>query len=352
MADTRAETPETTREKQEEEAEKKPAEPELMGYLRELHREVSALEAGRVADYIPELARADPEWFGIAIATVDGRVFEVGASRQRFTIQSVSKPFTYGLALEEWGIDHVLSKVGVEPTGEAFNAVVLDEASRRPYNPMVNAGAIAVADLIPGRGATERLHRLLATFRRYVGHAEVPVDMPTFMSERTTGHRNRAIGHLMRGSGMLEDRIDETLDLYFQQCAVLVSCRDMAVMAATLANHGENPFTGERAVPPQFVKHILSVMYTCGMYDSAGEWAYRVGLPAKSGVSGGILAVVPGQAGIAVFSPRVDAHGTSLRGVRVCEALSARYGLHLFGDQRCSGSPLLEAAMKPGPDRK
>jgi glutaminase len=317
----------------------------LRDVLRELHAKYQPLTEGQVATYIPELARADPEWFGIALCTADGRVFEVGASRQRFTIQSASKPFTYGLALEEWGVEHVLSRVGVEPTGDAFNAVELDEVSRRPFNPMVNAGAIAVADLIPGADATERLHRLLECLRRYVGHAEVGVDMATFTSERQTGHRNRAIAHLMRGSGMLSERIDETLDLYFQQCSVIVHCRDLAVMAATLANYGENPLTGERAVPAEYVKNILSVMLTCGMYDYAGGWAYKVGVPAKSGVGGGILAVVPGQVGIAVFSPRLDAHGHSVRGVRVCEDLSARFGLHLFDDRRCSGSALLEAAM-------
>jgi glutaminase len=320
--------------------------PPLMDFLRELYERYAPLEDGAAAAYIPELARADPEWFGICVACVDGRVFEIGSSRQPFTIQSVSKPFSYGLALEECGVDQVLTRVGVEPTGDSFNAIVLDEVSRRPYNPMVNAGAIAVTDMIRGTDPTDRLHKMLSCFRRYVGHASIHVDAATFTSERTTGHRNRGIAHLMRGLGMLEGPIDETLDLYFQQCSLLVHCRDLAVMAATLANGGVNPITDERAVSGEYVKNILSVMYTCGMYDSAGEWAYRVGLPAKSGVSGGVLAVVPGQCGIGVFSPRVDAHGNSVRGVRVCEAFSKEFALHLFDERRQSGSTLLEAALQ------
>lgn len=320
--------------------------PPLSLFLKELYQRYAPLAEGEVAGYIPELARADGDWFGICIACVDGRVFEVGSSRQPFTLQSVSKPFAYGLALEEWGVEHVLKRVGVEPTGDAFNAIVLDETSRRPYNPMVNAGAIAVDDLIRGQDATERLHKILDCFRRYVGHASIHVDAATFTSERTTGHRNRGIAHLMRSLGMLEGPIEDTLDLYFQQCSLLVHCRDLAVMAATLANGGVNPLTNERAVQGEYVKNILSVMYTCGMYDSAGEWAYQVGLPAKSGVSGGILAVVPGQCGIGVYSPRVDAHGNSVRGVQVCQALSEHYALHLFDDRRRSGSALLAEAVK------
>ncbi|MBC8104734.1 MAG: glutaminase A [Cytophagales bacterium] len=306
-----------------------------MAFLRGLHAKYLGLTEGSVADYIPELAKADPEWFGIALVTGDGRVFEVGSSRQQFTIQSISKPFTYGLALEEHGVEQVLARVGVEPTGDAFNSIVLDKKTGRPLNPMVNAGAIAVTDLVPGENATERLHRTLDLFRRYVGHADLFIDVATFTSERTSSHRNRAIAHLMRGANVLSEHVDETLDLYFQQCSILVNCRDLAVMAATLANAGENPLTGERAVANKQVKHILSVMYTCGMYDSAGEWAFRVGLPAKSGVAGGILAVVPGQLGIAIFSPRVDAHGNSVRGIKVCEEISDRFGLHLFSGRNC-----------------
>jgi glutaminase len=194
---------------------------------------------------------------------------------------------------------------------------------------MVNAGAIATTSLITGNDPADRLNRMLAMFQRYVGD-QVFVDVSTFMSERSTGHRNRAMAHLMLNFGMIDQPIDEALDLYFQQCAVLVTTHDLAVMAATLANQGVNPITGDRAVGAEHVRDILSVMYTCGMYNFAGEWAFRVGIPAKSGVSGGILAVVPNQAGIAVFSPPLDGHGNSVRGLKVFEALSQQYGFHLF----------------------
>jgi glutaminase len=295
--------------------------------LRELHAKHAVNDAGKVADYIPELARADRNWFGISIATTDGQVFEVGDCKQLFTVQSISKAIVYGLALEDHGLEHVLSKVGVEPTGEAFNAIVLDEESNRPFNPMVNAGAIATADLIEGKDYPERVSRLLAFFGRFCGR-EVYVDNTVFMSERVTGHRNRAIAHLMRNFGMVGDRMEESLELYFQQCSILVTGHDLAIMGATLANGGVNPITGERAIQQKHVKYLLGVMLSCGMYDYAGEWAFRVGIPAKSGVGGGILGVVPGQFGIGVFSPPLAAKGNSVRGVATCRDLADRFGLH------------------------
>jgi glutaminase len=297
--------------------------------LQELHAKYRVLNEGKVADYIPELALANPNWFGISVVTVDGQVYDVGDCQQTFSVQSVSKPFVFGLALEDHGRDAVLNKVGVEPTGEAFNAIVLDEKSNRPFNPLVNAGAIATADLVQGKDFSERIKRLIGMFSRYVGH-EVFVDNSIFMSERTTGHRNRAIAHLMLNFGMVSDKVEESLELYFQQCSVLVTAHDLAVMGASLANAGVNPVTKQRAIDRQYVKDVLSVMLTCGMYDYAGEWAYRVGLPAKSGVGGGICAVVPGKAGIGIFSPLLDARGNSVRGIKVCEELSSRFGLHAF----------------------
>lgn len=301
----------------------------LRDVLRDLHARFAANDEGKVADYIPELAKADRRWFGISIATVDGQVFEIGDTKQLFTIQSISKPFVYGLALEDHGVDYVLSKVGVEPTGEAFNAIVLDENSNRPFNPMVNAGAIATADLIKGKDYPERVTRMLAMFNRYCGR-QVYVDNSVFMSERVTGHRNRAIGHLMLNFGMVGEKIEESLELYFQQCSALVNCHDLAIMGATLAAGGVNPMTGERAIQQPYVKYLLSIMHSCGMYDYAGEWAYRVGIPSKSGVGGGIVGVIPGQFGIGIFSPPLDAKGNSVRGIQVCRELSERYGLHMF----------------------
>lgn len=305
----------------------------FQSYLHDLYVKYKPLREGKVASYIPELAKVDPDLFSICVITVDGQVYQVGDCEQLFTIQSISKVFVYGMALEEHGRDYVLTKVGVEPTGDAFNAIILDERSKRPYNPMVNAGAIATTSLIKGAGPTERLNRMLAMFQRYIGH-EVFVDISVFMSERTTGHRNRAMAHLMLNFGMIDERIDEALDLYFQQCSLMVNCRDLALMAATLANNGVNPCTGEQAVDARYVRDILSVMYTCGMYNFAGEWVYKIGLPAKSGVSGGIIVVVPNQIGIAVFSPLLDANGNSIRAIRVCEDISQDFGLHLFDSSR------------------
>lgn len=298
-------------------------------YLNELHAKYRNLDDGKVADYIPELAIAQREWFGICVVTTEGQVFEVGDCSQLFTIQSISKAFVYGLALEDHGRDYVNSKIGVEPTGEAFNSIVLDEETNRPYNPMVNAGAIATTDLIKGKDGTERLKRLLEMFKRYTGR-EHEIDVAVFLSERTSGHRNRAISYLMLNFGMVSEKIDETLDLYFQQCSIRVNARDLAMLAATLANGGVNPITGERALDEHYVQDVISVMLTCGMYDGSGEWAYRVGMPAKSGVGGGILAVAPQKVGIGTFSPPLDSKGNSLRGVKVCQDLSQDFGLHPF----------------------
>lgn len=301
----------------------------LQSVLNDLHLKYKPVRDGTLANYIPELAKVNPDLFSICIITVDGQVYEVGDYNHLFTLQSISKVFVYGMALEEHGRDYLLTKVGVEPTGDAFNAIILDERSKRPYNPMVNAGAIATTSLIKGSGPTERLNRMLDMFRRYIGH-EIFVDISVFMSERTTGHRNRAMAYLMLNFGMIDEKIDEALDLYFQQSSLMVTCHDLALMAATLANKGINPITGEQAVESCYVKDILSVMYTCGMYNFTGQWVYKVGLPAKSGVSGGIIVVVPNQGGIGVFSPLLDANGNSVRGIKVCEELSQQFGLHLF----------------------
>ncbi|MGC1306481.1 MAG: glutaminase A [Phormidesmis sp.] len=304
--------------------------PPLQTFLDELHSRYRDLDEGRLASYIPELTKANSKAFAISVVTPDGQVFEAGDVRQTFTIQSISKVFAYGLALEDHGRDELRDKVGVEPTGDPFNSLIrLDEDSKRPFNPMINAGAIATTSLINGTDPTDKLNRLLSMFERYLGH-EVVIDMPTFMSERSTGHRNRAMAHLMLNFGMIDQDINTALDLYFQQCSVLVNCRDLAMMAATLANRGKQPLTQQQALNADYVKDLLSVMYTCGMYNRAGEWAYRVGIPAKSGVSGGIIAVVPGKAGIATFSPLIDKNGNSVRGLQVFEELSLKYGLHLF----------------------
>ncbi len=298
-------------------------------YLEALHDRLRAVDEGAVADYIPELEKADPSWFGIALATVDGHVYEVGDTRQPFTIQSVSKPFVYGLALEDRGKARVLERIGVEPTGDAFNEISLAEGTGRPFNPMINAGAITATSLVAGHSPEDRWERIQGLFSIYAGR-RLEMSQRVYECERETGHRNRAISHMLRSFGILEDDPELPLDLYFRQCSVELTCRDLAVMAATLATGGFNPVTRERALHPANVDEVLSVMTTCGMYDSAGEWVYRIGMPAKSGVAGGILAVLPGQLGIGVFSPPLDRCGNSVRGVAACEALSDDLELHFL----------------------
>ncbi len=309
----------------------------IQAYLHKLHGSLAGEFGGQVATYIPELSKADPAWFGIVLATVDGQVYEVGDSRQPFTIQSVSKPLVYGVALEDAGAERVQRSVGVEPSGEAFNSISLEPGTGRPLNPMINAGAIAAAALVGGSDAAARLERVVKALSAYAGRP-LDIDTAVFESERDTGHRNRAIGHLLRSFGILQDDPEPALELYFQQCSLRVDAHALALMAATLANGGLNPVSGERAVDSEAVGPILSVMTTCGVYDFTGEWVYRVGLPAKSGVGGGIMAVLPGQLGIGVFSPLLDERGNSVRGVKVCEALSRDLGLHFLRPPRLVAS--------------
>ncbi|SDB07046.1 glutaminase A [Bauldia litoralis] len=306
-------------------------------YLADLHQRIAGVTDGEIATYIPELARADPETFGIAIATVDGRVYTVGDADHPFTIQSISKAFVYGYTLAEYGRDFVLSHIGVEPTGEAFNSIVLDEVHNRPYNPMVNAGAMAAAELIKGDTPEARIATMLGTMSKHAGRS-LHIDESVLRSEQATGHRNRAIAYMMLNSGMIHSAPETILDIYFRQCSVRVSCTDLAVMAATLANDGVNPLTGETALDRDYIQDVLTVMNSCGMYNYAGQWSYEIGMPAKSGVAGGIIAVIPGQIGIGVFSPRLDAHGHSVRGVRVCAEISETFGLHVFRNHTNSGA--------------
>ncbi len=305
----------------------------IQAYLEQLHQRFAGLSGGQVATYIPALAQADPAAFGIVIATVDGQVYEVGDTRLRFSIQSVSKPLVFGVALEDAGRERVDRAIGVEPSGDAFNSISLEPHTGRPRNPMINAGAIATASLVGGATPEARLARVLGALSAYAGRP-LDIDEAVFESERDTGHRNRAIGHMLRNYDIVKDDPENALTLYFKQCSVLVDCRDLAVMAATLANAGINPVSGARAVRADLIGEILSVMTTCGMYDFSGGWAYHVGLPAKSGVGGGIIAVLPGQLGIGVYSPALDERGNSLRGVKVCETISSELGLHFLEPPR------------------
>jgi glutaminase len=278
-------------------------------------------------------AGSERDLFGLCFATVDGELYRAGDHDVPFALQSISKVFAYALALVDRSRERVLARVGVEPSGEAFDSIRFDERHHRPHNPMVNAGALVTSDLVRGTTATRKFERLLALMRVFAGDPSLDVDELTLARELRSADRNRATAYLMRAEGMLSGDVEELLELYLRQCSVLVTCEQLAVMAATLANGCVNPFTGDRAIPRGRVRDLLSVMYTCGMYDGAGAWACDVGVPAKSGVSGGILAVVPGKFGIGVFSPGLDEYGNSVRGVRVCEEVSARLGVHVFATE-------------------
>ncbi|MBI5319771.1 glutaminase A [Bradyrhizobium sp.] len=303
-------------------------EPPLQRFLTGCYEEFKADNSGAVADYIPQLKQANPDHFGIGLVTIDGHVYEAGDSAVPFTIQSVSKAFVFALALELVGEERVGAAIGVEPSGDAFNSIRLTN-DNRPFNPMVNAGAIACSGLIhqvEGDGAFERVRAKLSQF----AGRELGVDDAVHASEAETGNRNRAIAWLLRNYSVVQGDVDAVLDTYFRQCAILVTARDLAVMAATLANRGVNPLTGVQVITPHIVARTLSVMTSSGMYDYAGEWIYRVGIPAKSGVGGGIVAALPSQMGLGTFSPLLDDHFNSVRGLKVCEALSARFDLHML----------------------
>jgi glutaminase len=297
-------------------------------FLDHCHAQFTGDMTGMPADYIPELKKADPTHFGIALATIDGHVYATGDSDVEFTIQSISKPFVFALALDRLGAERVNAAIGVEPSGEAFNSIRLT-TDNRPFNPMVNAGAIACSGLIHSVKSDRAFECIHDALNGFAGR-KLGVDEAVFASERVTGDRNRAIGYMLRNYDVITSDVDEVLEAYFRQCSILLTARDLAVMAATLANRGMNPLTGEQVVSPYAVARTLSVMTSSGMYDYAGEWIYRVGIPAKSGVGGGIIAALPGQFGLGTFSPPLDAHGNSVRGIRVCELLSSHFELHML----------------------
>ncbi|MBF6335726.1 glutaminase A [Nocardia abscessus] len=308
----------------------------------DVHQRCRGDSSGTPADYIPELAAVQPDSFAVCLATVDGRIYGAGDVATGFTIQSISKPFTYALALADRGPDAVAERIDVEPSGEPFNEISLDPVTARPRNPMINAGAIAAASLIAGRDPADRFERVRRYYSRFAGR-ELSVNDAVYASEARTGYRNRAIGYMLRSFGILDTDPDEAVDRYFRQCSITVTCRDLALMAATLANNGRNPATGEQAASAWSTEQVLSVMTTCGMYNAAGDWVTTVGLPAKSGVGGGIVAVLPGQIGIAVYSPRLDRHGNSVRGVAACRELSRQLELHFLHVTRAARAAIRAA---------
>lgn len=303
-------------------------------YLEHIRNSCMAGGGGALADYIPELARVDPSGFGLSLALHDGYVYSIADADLGFTIQSVSKPLTYALALTHKGFDAVDERIGVEPSGEAFNEISVD-SRRRPRNPMINAGAILSASLLlEVQPDVDAAFTELLDFYSACAGRKLLLDQDVYGSEMKSGARNRAIAYMLQSFGVLHAEPEDSIDLYFRQCSVVVTTDDLAVIGGTLANGGVNPRTGRRAVSQAVVQRVLSVMTTCGMYDGAGDWVTTVGLPAKSGVGGGIMAVLPGQLGIGVYSPLLDEHGNSMRGVSACKRLSSDLGLHMFNVAR------------------
>lgn len=297
--------------------------------LATLHDELLPVTDGELADYIPPLAEARPDRFGLAVCTPEGGFAAAGDHDELFTIQSISKVFTMALVLGDRGLEGLLKHVGAEPSGESFNAVSLEEGTGRPDNPMINAGAIVTCSLVKADSPAERFDRILGMMSGCAGR-DLEVDENVFALEFATSDRNRALGHFMRSAGSLSADVEPTLEVYLRQCAVLVTASDLAVMAATLAAGGVNPFTDERVMSTEAARHVMTLMATCGMYDASGEWMLRVGSPAKSGVAGGIMTASPAQFGLGLFSPPLDEKGNSVRGVEACHRLAERFSWHAF----------------------
>lgn len=300
-------------------------------YLTEILDDLRQNHEGAVADYIPALKAANPDLFAIALTTVEGRTYTAGDCDIEFSIQSMSKPFVYAAALTDRGEENVADHVGVEPSGEAFNELSLETGTFRPRNPMINAGAITTHHLLVDSGASvgQRVDRALEFFSALAGRS-LSIDEDVRASELETADRNLAIAHMLRNYGILADDPHDVVAGYTAQCSILVTVRDIAMMAATLASGGVHPESGQRIIDRRVARQTLSVMAAAGMYDGAGSWFNDVGIPAKSGVAGGLLGALPGQVGIGSFSPRLDDHGNSVRGVKAFRRLSADMGLHLM----------------------
>ncbi len=301
--------------------------------LDEVYELYHPVEDGAVADYIPALATTDPSLFGACIVGVRGRSFAVGSAHHRFSLQSISKAFVFALVCDQIGHDEARLKLGVNATGLAFNSVMAIELNEeRTMNPMVNAGAMATTSLVPGRTADERWAFILGGLSKFAGR-DLVLDDEVYASESATNLRNQGIAHLLESYGRLYADPDETTDLYTRQCSLLVCATDLAVMGATLADGGVNPITGEQVIEAHNCKHVLAAMATAGLYEHSGDWLYEVGLPGKSGVSGGIVTIAPGKGGMGTFSPPLDAAGNSVRGQRATRHLAEKLGLNVFASK-------------------
>jgi glutaminase len=304
----------------------------LTADVTEIFKALGEQRGGAVADYIPQLKRVDPEKFGIAVCTVDGQQFSLGDAQDAFCVQSVCKPVNYCLTLEEHGAQVVHRHVGREPSGLGFNELSVN-SDGLPHNPMINSGAIMSCSLIrPALDIADRFDYVADAWRRLSGDRHVGFNNAVYLSERQTADRNFALGYFMREHGAFPSGIDlvETLEFYFQCCSIELDARGLSTVAASLANGGVVPLTGERVFSADSVKKALSLMSSCGMYDYSGEFAFSIGLPAKSGVSGALMLVVPQVMGICIWSPRLDALGNSVRGVEFCQQLVERYNFHLY----------------------
>lgn len=285
---------------------------------------------GRLANYIPELSKAKLDALGVCVIDKDYNVFCSGDSELRFSIQSVSKIVTLMLALLDNDYEYVFSKVGVEPTGDAFNSIMKLETSnnKKPFNPMINAGAIAVASMIKGKNAEERFNRVLEFFRLITDDNEASLSTKIYESENKTGNKNRALAYFMKNDGIISDDVEVALEVYFKQCSILANTKSLAKLGLFLANDGLKD--GKQIVSKKIARTIKSLMLTCGTYDLSGEIAVRVGLPCKSGVGGGMVSLVPREFGIGVYGPSLDSKGNSIGGVRVLEGLSNALNLSIF----------------------
>lgn len=287
---------------------------------------------GKTASYIPELAKAPQHALGIHMIDTSGQAVSAGDCSLAFTMQSISKVFTLILALMDNGEEAVFQKVGMEPTGDNFNSMLKLELVRPgiPFNPLINAGAIAISSLIHGRDSAEKSARILSFFQALAGNDTLTYDMDVYKSESDTANLNRSMAYLLKDNGVLEGQVEDVLDVYFRHCSVQVTCTDLARMALVLANNGTDPVTGASLIPRRYVQIAKTFMITCGMYNASGEFAIQVGLPAKSGVSGGILTMVPGRLGIGVIGPALNSKGNSIAGVHLLETLSRELDWSLF----------------------
>jgi len=287
---------------------------------------------GEVATYIPSLGKANPTDLGICIADMEGNIYKAGNYNKKFTIQSISKTISLMLALMDNGKEIVFDKVGMEPTGDAFNSIIKLETimPSRPLNPMINAGAIVVSSLLKGKNKDEKFSRLLNFIRKISGNDNLDIDEDVYLSEKSTGDRNRAMAYFMKDVGIIEGDIEDILDVYFKQCSIKVDCVDLAKIGLFLANKGIIPETGERIVSEHITRIVKTFMVTCGMYNGSGEFAIRVGIPAKSGVGGGIMGAVPHRMGIGTYGPSLDDKGNSIGGYKLLYELSRELNLSIF----------------------